>query len=415
MAEINDFNVTDASNTARWPENMAPSAVNDAGRADEGILARWHKDTNGSKASTGSANAYVFAADQTLSAYYDGLEIVFDANFANTGAATLNVDSVSADTIKKHGSLDLEADDIKAGQKVAVIHDGTNWQMQSPTGNLQITQDSSENVTVTDTDAGASAGPVFTLFRDSASPAVNDVLGATQYNGRSDLGTSRVYANIQARILDETDGSESGELVFGARQSGTTTVVFRIAQGMYFQGATGGDQGVDTVNASGIYEDGVRILPQSLQTPITTTSGTTQDFTGIHDAARRITIMFAGVSLSGTDDLLVQLGDSGGFETTGYLASTGAFSDSSNDVQDASTGFNVWGQSAARVISGTMVLTLLDSATNQWVSTHTVKSGGNIVSHGGGDKSLSGTLTQVRITTTGSDTFDAGKINILVE
>ena len=132
MAEINDFNVTDASNTARWPEGMAPSAVNNAGRADEGILARWHKDTNGSVASTGSANAYVFAANQTLSAYYDGLEIVFDANFTNTGAATLNVDAVSAASIVLQNGDALEGGEILSGMKAHVLYDGTNWQLLNP-------------------------------------------------------------------------------------------------------------------------------------------------------------------------------------------------------------------------------------------------------------------------------------------
>ena len=132
MSEINDLNITDASNTDRFPENQAPSTVNNGARALEGILARHHKDTNASKASTGSANAYVFAADQTLSAYYDGLEISFDANFTNTDAVTLNVDSVGADDIKKYLNRDLDPGDIPSGQKVNVIHDGTNWQIMSP-------------------------------------------------------------------------------------------------------------------------------------------------------------------------------------------------------------------------------------------------------------------------------------------
>lgn len=132
MAEINDLNVTDASNTARFPENQAPSTVNDGARALEGLIARWHKDTNASVASTGSSNAYVVAANQTLSAYYDGLEIWFDANFANTDSATLNVDSVGAATMKKLNDQDLESGDIEANQKVGVIYDGTNWQVISP-------------------------------------------------------------------------------------------------------------------------------------------------------------------------------------------------------------------------------------------------------------------------------------------
>ena len=131
MADIQDLTIVDASNTARFPENMAPSAVNDGARALEGIVARWHKDTNGSKASTGSANAYIFAADQTLSAYYDGLEICFDANFTNTGAATLNVDAVSVDPIVWPDQTALASGDIVSGSKITVIHDGTSWQIMS--------------------------------------------------------------------------------------------------------------------------------------------------------------------------------------------------------------------------------------------------------------------------------------------
>ena len=133
MADIQDLTIVDASNTARFPENQAPSTVNDGARALEGIVARWHKDTNGSKASTGSANAYVFAADQTLSAYYDGLEICFDANFTNTGAATLNVDAVSADAIVWPDQTVLAPGDITSGAKTTVRHDGTSWQLTSVT------------------------------------------------------------------------------------------------------------------------------------------------------------------------------------------------------------------------------------------------------------------------------------------
>jgi hypothetical protein len=133
MAEIQDLTIVDASNTARFPENQAPSTINNGARALEGLVARWHRDTNGSKASTGSANAYVFAADQTLSAYYDGLTISFDANFTNTGAATLNVDAVSADAIVWPDGAALISGDITSGGKTTVVHDGTSWQLQTPT------------------------------------------------------------------------------------------------------------------------------------------------------------------------------------------------------------------------------------------------------------------------------------------
>ena len=133
-AEVNDLNIVDGNNTARFPENMAPSAVNDGARALEGIIARWDKDTNGSRVSTGSANAYVVAANRTLSALYDGLTITFEANFVNTGSATLNVDSLGAKTIRAVTDVNLTANDIRSGQKVTVRFDSDPdiWQMVSP-------------------------------------------------------------------------------------------------------------------------------------------------------------------------------------------------------------------------------------------------------------------------------------------
>jgi hypothetical protein len=56
-----------------------------------------------------------------------------------------------------------------------------------------------------------------------------------------------------------------------------------------------------------------------LATAQASTSGTSIDFTGIPAGAKRITVMFSGVSLSGSASYLFQLGDAGGFETTGYV------------------------------------------------------------------------------------------------
>lgn len=131
MAEINDLEIVDASNTARFPEGQAAGSVNNGARALEGIIARFHEDLGCRKSTTGSADAYLFAAAQTIAAYYDGLIIGFDANFQNTGAATLNVDSLGAKTIKKQNDQDLASGDIEVGQKVLVVYDGVNFQMLS--------------------------------------------------------------------------------------------------------------------------------------------------------------------------------------------------------------------------------------------------------------------------------------------
>ena len=152
----------------------------------------------------------------------------------------------------------------------------------------------------------------------------------------------------------------------------------------------------------------------TVTTPQTTTSGTTKDFTGIPVWAKRITVIFTGVSLSGTNDLLVQLGTSGGFVSTGYISTGIRVTNAASSGGGSSTsGMVISSSAAANTVSGHMILTT--DGSNNWVSSHTAKSATTLVSFGGGDIALGGTLTQVRITPSGADTFDAGSINITYE
>ncbi|MCC6599261.1 MAG: hypothetical protein IT223_01140 [Crocinitomicaceae bacterium] len=84
---------------------------------------------------TGSGGAYAITLAPAISAYTAGQVLNFSANHANTGAATLNVNSIGDIAIVKNGSVALAADDIKSGQFVTVIYDGTNFQMVSHLGN----------------------------------------------------------------------------------------------------------------------------------------------------------------------------------------------------------------------------------------------------------------------------------------
>jgi len=147
-------------------------------------------------------------------------------------------------------------------------------------------------------------------------------------------------------------------------------------------------------------------------TAVATTSGTAFDFTGIPSGTKLIILNLHEVSLSGGDNLYVQLGDSGGFETSGYL-STSAYAGASSSYTSATDALTIVSSSNTAVFSGLCFISLVDSSTNTWVSSHTGKHASNYVIWGGGSKSLSATLTQVRLTKGGSDTFDAGKVNIL--
>ena len=146
------------------------------------------------------------------------------------------------------------------------------------------------------------------------------------------------------------------------------------------------------------------------------TSGTSSDFTGIPSWAKRITIMFDEVSTNGTSNLQIQIGTSGGVENTGYRSSSNIVSNTTTGVGgSATTGFYIAGVAATATRSG--IFTLANISGNKWVHGHQFASTDvNYSGAGGGVKTLAGVLDRVRITTVnGTDTFDAGSINILYE
>ena len=161
--------------------------------------------------------------------------------------------------------------------------------------------------------------------------------------------------------------------------------------------------------------DGTAVVVASsgitLGTEQATTSGTAFDFTGIPSGTKRIIVTFEDVSLSGTDSILVQIGDAGGIEVTTYVATSASIAGASSST----AGFNIRAGGAANLVSGQMILTLTDAASFQWVSSHSAKISTTEINTGGGNKALSAELTQLRITRTGSDTFDAGSVNIMYE
>jgi hypothetical protein len=146
-----------------------------------------------------------------------------------------------------------------------------------------------------------------------------------------------------------------------------------------------------------------------------TASGTSVDFTSIPSWVKRITVMFSGVSTSGISNILVQLGDSGGFETTGYVSTACSTYGVGSDIDTSTAAFILTAEVvAAGLLYGNVVI-CLQNTSNNWVSS-SVLSGNSRMQYASGGKSLSDTLTQVRITTVnGTDTFDAGSINILYE
>lgn len=189
------------------------------------------------------------------------------------------------------------------------------------------------------------------------------------------------------------------------------------SSGITFDDATTLTTGVlPTANiANGAVTPAKLSQPYTLATSVASTSGTAIDFTGIPSWVKRITVMFSEVSTNGSSDPIIQLGDSGGIETSGYVGATGYAGVSSNALSYSSGFFINVGVAAATGTSG--IATLVNVSGNQWAfGLSSAYTNAAYALCGGGNKTLSATLDRIRITTVnGTDTFDAGSINISYE
>ena len=151
-------------------------------------------------------------------------------------------------------------------------------------------------------------------------------------------------------------------------------------------------------------------------TAVASTSGTSIDFTGLPAGLKRITVMFNGVSTNGTSNLQVQIG-SGSVTTSGYASSITRFSSTALLQNTITSGFGLINaiNTSADLQIGHLILTNVSG--NIWISSSSVYSAGYVANQiQAGSITLSGTLDRVRITTVGgTDTFDAGSVNILYE
>ena len=142
--------------------------------------------------------------------------------------------------------------------------------------------------------------------------------------------------------------------------------------------------------------------------PKATTSGTTANWTGIPSWVKQIVISFVGVSTNGTSPWIIQLGDSGGLETTGYTARVRGTGTSTN----ATTGFilTTANHAAADVAYGEVTLNRVNDGLGWTYSSNLV--GNSRLFIGGGYKATSATMDRFTLTTVGgANTFDAGSVS----
>jgi len=154
----------------------------------------------------------------------------------------------------------------------------------------------------------------------------------------------------------------------------------------------------------------------TLATSVASTSGTAIDFTNLPSWVKRLTVIFNEVSLSASASYNIQLGTGGTptYTTTGYVAYSNVFAGAGGSQSSSTTGICLFSNTASQ--KATVLLSFVNITGNTWVSSHCGKWSTGYAMSGGGVIALAATLTAIRITTSsGTDTFNAGQINILYE
>jgi hypothetical protein len=202
--------------------------------------------------------------------------------------------------------------------------------------------------------------------------------------------------------------------------SGTTGIVTGNIAALQVTTATIADDNVTTAKILN-----ANVTPAKLSQPMTLgtalaynwnglTTNTFFDFTGIPSWAKKVTVMFNGVSTNGASVYLIQIG-SGSFTTSGYASAT-VYAGTSTSGMSGTAGFYMWNGTSAEIHSGTYTISLFSGTTYVGSGIHAYHAQTYTVTGAGVSPSLGGALDRVRITTVnGTDTFDAGSVNILYE
>ena len=208
---------------------------------------------------------------------------------------------------------------------------------------------------------------------------------------------------------------KSGDTISGSLAISSNLAVTGAATFSNTIAVTGTSTLTGNVTTAGVFTDAVATIRPLVADTVRSATLAAVDFTGIPSWVRRITIMFNGVSTTGTSILMVQIG-SGSIVATGYT-SVGSGVAATVASTTSTAGFIIGNTNhAPSLSSGSFVLTNISG--NIWVGNGMVcLSAIPQTNFGTGNSpTLSGTLDRIRVTTVnGTDTFDAGTINILYE
>lgn len=216
-----------ADSTINWAEGQAPSSINDSARAEMAAVAKWRDDISGTITTGGSSTAYTVTTNSVFDslANMSGAMIAFIPHATNGASPTLNVDGLGAKAINQSTGVAVTAGQLVLGTPylVTYINATTEFILLGMIGTATF----NTPLTVLSTDAGAGTGPSLTLDRNSASPAVSDLIGAVVLNGRNDAAATKTYLNFKGQLTNVTAGAEAAIWIFQQFIAGVLTTVLQ--------------------------------------------------------------------------------------------------------------------------------------------------------------------------------------------
>ena len=379
--------------------------------------ATWGTKTNSnlellSQAIAGAANVNVGGSgNYTLVASNYTSDEARAATLVLTGTLTGNRDVIVPTTPKHYAVLNQTS-----GAFTLTIRQTAGTGVAIPTGNSQIICTSTTCVDA----LGASSYGKTLISAASASPA-RTILGATSIGdalfvaadtsaarsiiGATSVGSSLIVATDVSAARAAISAVPTGAATASGLTLATARVLGRVTAG------TGAIEEIPLGNAAAALSLGI-----NRGTAQATTSGTTIDFTGIPAGVREITLLLRGVSMSGTERFLIQIG-AGSVVTTGYSSSSSGPDINGFWVNSTSTSGFILGMNMDAASAHSGHLTLFNISGDIWVAsgliTNNATGGAGRGALASGQLTLSGALDRLRLTNTGSNTFDLGEANLM--
>lgn len=413
------------------PNQLYHNQIDNWFRSLASKLAQFVDDLGAVNTVAGTGDAVTVTLASGITAYATGQFFKFIAGAANTGAATLNVNSIGAKAIRKiSGGTDvaLVAGDLAAGVTYEVVYRATAnsaagaWVLvgssvaSATTSQAGIVELATLAETLAGTDTSRAVVPAGLAFAISGYATTATAAGTTTLTAASEPQQYFTGTTTQTVVLPVTStlnlgrpfrivNNSTGAVTVQSSGANTILILAPGAAAVFTCILTSG-----TTAAS--WE--ARPIGITLGTAVASTSGTSIDFTSIPSWVRQIVVSFDGVSTSGAANILFQIGDSGGVENTGYLGAGSVMGAATVASTLFTAGFGLGSASTAAIYQGSVTFTLVDASTNTWAAQGMFGRSDSVGIYAtAGGKSLSATLDRVRVTTSnGTDTFDAGKINI---